>query len=210
VLGETALAPVTDRLTIVPPGRAEIEAEITEAGQRRAHGTRKARADAAATVLRWLVGTADHIPERSTNPGELVGGFGDIVRSREQIADLVVLARPAQETVTARSLDVGAAPSEREHARREADYLDGVLITLAWVCGECTETPVSHAQAEATTRALKRERLHAEDAIEQGADQRAPDRPSRSYGEGVQSAISWLLGDTTAHPYPFADSSTNR
>ena len=142
-LGETALAPVTDRQTARPPSRAEMEAEITEAEQRRVHGTREGRADAAATVLRWLLGTDDHVPVRCTNPGELVGGFGDIVRSREQMADLVVLAGPAQRAAAVRSLDTGAAPGEREHARREADYLDGVLMTLAWVCGERAETPIS-------------------------------------------------------------------
>lgn len=209
-LGETGHAPVTDRLTGTPPSRDEIEAEITEADQRRLHGTREGRADAAATVLRWLLGTDDHVPVRCTNPGELVGGFGDIVRSPEQMADLVVLARAAQQAAAARSLDVGAAPGEREHARQEADYLDGTLMTLAWVYGERPETPVSHAQAELTSRTLKRERLHAEDAIQQGADQPAAGRPSRFYGEGAQSTISWLLGDSTVPPYPFAESSDNQ
>jgi hypothetical protein len=187
-----------------------MEIEIAEADQRRMRGTRDGRADAVGTVLRWLLGADDHVPVRCTNPGELVGGFGDVIRSREQMTDLAMLIRPAQGVAAATGLDTGAAPGEREHAHREADYLDGVLVTLAWVCGERAETPVSHLQAEITSRTLKRERLHAEDAIEEGADQRAPDRPSRSYGEGVQSAISWLLGDTTARPYPFAESSTNR
>ncbi len=151
----------------------------------------------------------DHVPVRCTNPGELVGGFGDIVRSREQIADLVVLAGPAQRAAAVRSLDTGAVPGERKDARREADYLDGVLMTLAWVRGERAETPISHTQVETTTRTLKRERLHAEDAIERGADRHAADRPSRFYGEAVQSTVSWLLGDSTAPPYPFAKASTN-
>jgi hypothetical protein len=142
-LGETAVAPVTDRLTATPPSRAEIEAEITEADQKRVGGTREGRADAAATVLLWLLGTDDHVPVHCTKPGELVGGFGDIVRSRKQIADLVELAQPAQGAAAARSLDTGAALGDGEHARREADYLDGVLTTLAWVLGERAETPMT-------------------------------------------------------------------
>lgn len=209
-LGETTLAPVTDRLTAAPPSRAEIEAEITEADQRRVHGTHGGRADAAATVLRWLLGTDDHVPVRCTNPGELVGGFGDVVRSPQQMADLVALAGPAQRAAAVLSLDAGVVPGEREHARREADYLDAVLMTLAWVRGERAETPITHAHVETTTRTLKRERLHAEDATEQRADQHATGQPSRRYGEGVQSTISWLLGDSTAPPYPFAVPSTNR
>jgi hypothetical protein len=182
-----------------------MEAEITEAERRRVRGTREDRADAAATVLCWLLGMDDHVPVRCTDPGDLVGGFGDIVRSREQIADLIVLAAPAQRAAAMRSLDAVTAPGDREGARREAEYLDGVLMTLAWVSGRSTEAPVSHARAGATSRTLKRERLHAEDAIEEGADQ-----PSPSYGEGVQSTISWLLGDSTAPPYPFAESSADR
>ena len=209
-LGESALAPVTDRLTAIPPRRAEIEAELTEADQRRVLGTREGRADAAATVLRWLLGMDDHVPVRCANPGELVGGFGDIVRSRKQMADVVVLARAAHEAAATRSLDTGAAPGEREHARREADYLDGMLMTIPWVLGERAETPITHAQVETTTITLKRERLHAEDAIEQRGDQRSANRPSRFYGEAVQSTVSWLLGDSTVPPYPFAESSTNR
>lgn len=204
-LGEIALAPVTDRQTATPPRRVEMEAEITEAERRRVRGTREGRADAAATVLCWLLGKDDHAPVRCTNPGELVGGFGDIVRSREQIADLIGLAAPAQRAAAVRSQDTGTAPGGREATRREAEYLDGVLMTLAWVNRQSAEAPASHARVGAASRTLKQERLRAEDAIEDGADQ-----PSRSYGEGVLSTISWLLGDSTAPPYPFAESSADR
>lgn len=202
-LGETALAPVTDRPTATPPGRSEIEAEITEAEQRRVLGTREGRADAAATVLRWLIGLDDHVPVRCTNPGELVGGFGDLVRSQDQVADLVALTGPAQRAAAAKSLDTGAPPGDREHARQEADYLDGVLVTLAWASGERTESPVSHGQAVVTSRTMKQERLHAEDLIEHGGDRHNVSRfPTGSYGEGVKATITWLLGDTTAPPIP--------
>ena len=87
-LGEIAVAPVTDRKTRVPPSRTEIEAEIGTADERRLRGDRENRADAAAIILRWLIGADDHVPVRCENPGELVGGFGDVIRSREQIAEI--------------------------------------------------------------------------------------------------------------------------
>jgi hypothetical protein len=91
-LGETATAPVTDRLTSIPPSRFDIEAEITVADERRLRGGRKNRADAAATVLRWLIGDDDHVPVRGNDRGELVGGFGHVVRSPAQIADILAVA----------------------------------------------------------------------------------------------------------------------
>src|ERR1017187_2356534 len=86
VLGESNIAPVTDRLTAVPPSRPDIEAEIREANERCLRGDVEGRADAAATILRWLIGDDDHVPVAGENTGELVGGFGDAVRSQHQIA----------------------------------------------------------------------------------------------------------------------------
>ena len=40
-LGESAAAPVTDRVTAVPPGRSDIEAEITAADERLFRGERR-------------------------------------------------------------------------------------------------------------------------------------------------------------------------
>ena len=40
----------------VPPDRRDIEAEIAVADERRLRGDRENRADAAATILRWLIG----------------------------------------------------------------------------------------------------------------------------------------------------------
>jgi hypothetical protein len=73
-LGESAIAPVTGRQTSVPPGRADIEAEIAVADERRLRGDREDRADAAAIVLPWLIGDDDGVPVLAGSPGELVGG----------------------------------------------------------------------------------------------------------------------------------------
>ena len=96
-LGECPTAPVTGRPTSVPPSRSDIEAEITEADERRFRGDRANRADSAATILRWLIGDDDQVPVRGENLGELVGGFGDVVRSATQIASILALARDRQQ-----------------------------------------------------------------------------------------------------------------
>ena len=125
-LGETPTAPVTDRPTAVPPSRSKIESEIAAADERRLRGDRENRADAAATILRWLIGDDDHIPVRGEDPGELVGGFGDVVRTPEQIADVLALAE-GQRRAQARKRDAGTDLDDRSFARQDADYW-----TVSW------------------------------------------------------------------------------
>jgi len=195
-LGEISIAPVTDRRTAIPPNRAEIEAEIAEAEQRRLSGPREGRADAAATVLRWLIGVDDHVPARSTNPGELVGGYGDIIRSPVPIAEVAVRAAEVRRASAAASSDAGLDASARHSASQRARYLDGVTATLGWVLGDRPEAPITRAENRGiTSKELKRERIYAEDVVEHGRDAEAVDR---WYAEGVKSTISWLLGDSTA------------
>ena len=201
-LGESATAPVTDRVTAMPPSRSDIEAEITVADERRLRGDQENRADAAATILRWLIGDDDHVPVRGENPGELVGGFGDVVRSPEQIAGTLALAAEGLRQAAAQGRDLDAGADARAFARQDADYLDGVMATLAWVLGERADSPITRAHSrELTTRALKMERVHAEDVIEQSRYPWMADRlPPLWYGEGVKFTITWLLGDWTAPP----------
>jgi hypothetical protein len=201
-LGESATAPVTDLVTAVPPSRPDIEAEITVADERRLRGDQENRADAAATILRWLIGDDDHLPVRGENRGELVGGFGDVVRSPEQMAGILALAAQGlrQAAVQGRDLDAGA--DARAFARQDAGYLNGVIATLAWVFGERADPPITSSHSrELTTRALKMQRVHAEDVIEQSRYPWMADRlPPLWYGEGVKFTITWLLGDWTAPP----------
>lgn len=202
-LGATSIAPVTDRRTAIPPSRADVEAEITEAEQRRLGGTREGRADAAATVLRWLIGVDDHVPVRDTNPGELVGGFGDVVRSPEHIAKVAVHAAEARRAVVAASTDAALDASARHSASQRTHYLNGVTATCGWALGDRGEAPITRTENRGATRkALKQERIHAEDVVESGRDGEVRDGEvvDRSYAEGVKSTISWLLGDSTADP----------
>lgn len=201
-LGECTTAPVTDRETTVPPTRSDIEAEITTADERRLRGDCENRADAAATILRWLIGNDDHVPVRGDNLGELVGGFGDVVRSRQQITDVLAVAVQGQRRAAAMARNIDAAPPTRQFAKQDADYLDGVAATLAWVLGERAEAPITaRPSGDLTNRDLKIERVYAEDIINQA---RSPgligQPPSPEYGEGVKLTITWLLGDSTTRP----------
>lgn len=201
-LGETAIAPVTSRVTSAPPDRSEIQAEIAAADERRLRDGQGDRADGAAIILRWLVGADDHVPVRCASPGELVGGFGDVVRSRRQLAAMEMAAAKAHQVAAAKSRSVEAGLDEQEQVREEADYLDGVAASLAWVSGQRVAAPISHGpNADGTAKVLKRERIHAEDAIERASDQRiVGSLPTRCYAEGVKSTIAWLLGDTINAP----------
>jgi hypothetical protein len=201
-LGESATAPVTDQRTATPPTRRDIDAEIAIADDRRLRGDKANRADAAATILSWLIGDDDHLPVRTDNPGELVGGFGDVVRSLDQIGGMLALALQGQRRAAAWDRDLKADPDGRRFARQDADYLGGVAATLAWVLGDQPEAPVTRERhAVLTSRVLKRERLSSDDVIEQARYPWMADRlPPLWYGEGVKFTITWLLGDTTAPP----------
>ena len=201
-LGEIATAPVTDQQTPIPPDRSTIEAEIAAADARRLRGDRENRADAAATILRWLAGDDDRVPVRCDSPGELVDGFGDVVRSVEQVTALLTLASGGQERAAADSRDVNTDPDDRQFARQDAAYLDGVAATLAWILGERSDAPITRSRPrELTTRDLKAERVHAGDVIDQARNPGVIGRlPPPCYGEGVKLTITWLLGDSIAPP----------
>jgi hypothetical protein len=201
-LGESTLSPVTVHQTAVPPRRPDIEVEIAAADERRLRRDRENRADAAATILRWLIGDDDHVPVSGENPGELVGGFGDVVRTPDHIASILALAGDRQRRAAAKSADIDRDPDIRQFAQQDADYLDGVVATLEWVLGQRTEAPITRGQPrELTTRNLKAERVHANDVIEQARHPwMANRRQAPRYGEGVKCTITWLLGDSTISP----------
>lgn len=200
-LGETATAPVTDRSTATPPSRSEIETEIVIADDRRLRGDRENRADAAATILRWLIGDDDHVPVRGMNLGALVGGFGDIVRSRAQIAGVCAATTEGHRQGLVKGQQGSLRPARRLQTQRDAEYRIGVTATLEWVLGQRDRAPItSQRRGVLTATELKAERLHAEDVIEQADQPQAGGLADRRYGEGVKSTINWLLGDTATPP----------
>jgi hypothetical protein len=196
------MSPVTDRVTALPPSRSDIETEIAVADERRLRGDRENRADAAATILRWLIGNDDRVPVPGDSRNVLVGGFNEIVRSAEQIRDVVALATRRQRLAAAGAKDADANPDDRRSARQECDYLDGVSATLSWFVGDRDEAPISHSRSRAqTARDLKTERVQALDVIEEARRPWIPDHPlSPWYGMGAKETINWLLGDSTIPP----------
>jgi hypothetical protein len=206
-LGENAVSPVTDRVTALPPSRPDIENEIAVADERRLRGHRDNRADAAATILRWLIGRDDHVPVRDDNRGALVGGFSEIVRSPKQIRDVSTLNAERQRLAAASAKDTDATADDRQRTQQECDYLDGISATLLWILGDRSEAPITQSRSrDRTARDLKTERLNAIDVIE-GAHR--PWMPDRSlppwYGVGVKKTINWLLGDSAIQPADLSD-----
>lgn len=193
--GETGLSPVTDQQTSAPPTRQQIQAEIAAADDRRLNGVREDRADAAATILRWLIGDDDHVPIRCDNPGELVGGFGNIVRSRQQITAAMAQVSMAWQATPSLGGQVSGPAGGRHQAMRHAGYCAGVLATMSWVLGD-RNSPVTRTSRPAlTSKDLKAEQLHAEDVAHQATFVTCDQVPSPSFGEGVCQTLAWLLGD---------------
>jgi hypothetical protein len=197
-LGETAVAPVTDESTDAPPSRSQILVEIAIADDRCLRGEREGRADAAATILRWLIGDDDHLPVRGDNIGELVGGFGDFVRSREEVAGRLAAARATGQQAAGGVLDLEAGAGDLRRRQDGAEYFGGVAATLAWILGE-RDAPISGRSGRGITRKdVKGERVQAQDVIEQAGSPWMRDRIlPRLYGQGVKDTIAWLLGDIT-------------
>ncbi len=189
-LGETPIAPVTDRVTVVPPSRADIEVEIGQAEERRLRGDREHRADGAATLLRWLIGEDDHLPVRGPNRGELVGGFGGVVRSPAEIADLI--GKTSRSTCQPNDSTANVSLSD-------SDNRGGFTATLIWVLSRDTRAPISgELIPRPTTHDLKVERLGARDMIERRYELYNSGLSS-NYCLGVKRAVDWLLGDS---PHP--------
>lgn len=113
------------------------------------------------------------------------------------MASVAAVACDARQGAAALSRDLSADADSRRSGQRDADYLDGVIATLAWATGKRSETPISQQRsADLSTRALRTERLHARDVIDQAGRPWMADRvPPSAYGQGVRSTIDWLLGD---------------
>jgi len=84
-------------------------------------------------------------------------------------------------------------PDSRRCSQQDADFLAGIVATLAWVLGE-PQAPVTHRRPpELATRDLKAELVLAEGVIEQARNPGTVGQlPSCSYGEGVKFSITWL------------------
>jgi hypothetical protein len=85
-----------------------------------------------------------------------------------------------------------------------AAWLRGVRDILTWVLGKSPASPICQRTIDRpTTYDLTYEEAAADDVVLQGRPGGGVDPtvyPPPQYGEGIQAAISWLRGETTAPP----------
>jgi hypothetical protein len=94
-------------------------------------------------------------------------------------------------------------PRDRQYAKAQGDYLEGVASTLAWVLGDQFDGPITRPRPrEVTTRDLKQERVHAQDVIEQTTNIGTTGRfLSCPYGEGIKVTVSWFSVTRPQRPW---------
>jgi hypothetical protein len=194
-LGEHDTAPFTGKPSPGGANRSDVEAEIAQC-RSFLHNTpwsesaanRIDEARAALKILEWLTGSDDRPPTycAATQPGDLVGGRGRIVRPDTQIRSMLALAQAK------------LASGQTSNALG-ADWHHGVIQTLRWVLGERTATPtlgtVRSRMPDGGRIAI--EQSEAEDQLT-GASTRAG--TADHYTDAIACTCRWLLGGTTRPP----------
>lgn len=147
-------------------------------------------------LLEWLTGVDDEPPayRRETQPGDLVGGRGLIVRPYLEIRRIIQEARHKIESGET-SLGFGRA------------WHEGVIATLRWVEGETPLPPMAHSggicrhpdsDGLPTKREIARERGAAEEHL-QPLGYKHGDIPAQR-ADAVACTLRWLYGQTTTSP----------
>jgi hypothetical protein len=204
-LGDSDQAPFTSAPTPGGPTPTQLSAEIKacRAYLQSTPGTNSNadsihRANHVLKILEWLTGADDKPPtyRRETEPGDLVGGRGRVVRPYITIRFMVQEARKKIET------------GQTSHGFG-ADWHRGVIATLLWTEGERATPPMAHedsgwecdhsdSEGVPTRREIARERGAAEEHLEplgfKHGDIAAP------YADAVACTIRWLYGETTTPP----------
>lgn|ERR1022692_3423315 len=139
-------------------------------------------------LLKWLTGAQDNPPTycRETEPGDLVGGRGRIVRPEAEIRRMLALAE-------------GKLAAGQTSYALGADWHQGVIVTLQWTRGDRMASPmygVARAGLPDGAR-IAIEQSEAEDHLV--APLRSPDIPLH-VADAVALTCRWLLGDTTQPP----------
>jgi hypothetical protein len=202
-LGEHPQAPFTGTPTPTGPTPEQLADEIT-ACRTHLRTTPATPGDASVSrawgvlpILEWLTGADDLPPtyQRDTQPGDLVGGHGRIVRAYITTRSMILAARDKIST------------GQTSHGYG-ADWHQGVIATIEWVEGERTTPPMAHPGGTACThpdsdgrpddRQITRERGAAEEHL-QALGYRHGDIPP-AYADAVACTIRWLHGGTTTPP----------
>lgn len=202
-LGDHDQAPFTGASTSGGPTSAQLAAEITAAHDylqstpsTEPHADSISRAHNTLELLEWLTGAHDDPPtyRRETQPGDMVGGRGLIVRPYIEIRRIIQEARHKIESGET-SLGFGRA------------WHEGVIATLRWVEGETPLPPMAHtggicrhpdSEGLPTKREIARERGAAEEHLEP-LGYKHGDIPAQR-ADAVACTLRWLYGQTTTSP----------
>lgn len=149
-------------------------------------------------ILEWLTG-ADDVPPtytRGTQPGDLVGGRGPVVRSYTQVRTMAARAR--EQLAAGDTTGWGSGPGWHE----------GVIATLSWVLGGRADPPMAHPGGTACSHPpsdglpgpaeMRRERGAAEEHIQVLGYRHGDIVPG--YADAVACTLRWLWGQTTTPP----------
>ncbi len=194
-LGERDQAPFTSKFSLNGPTRGDVDSEIKACAEflENTPWSEEAedaisRANHVLEVLKWLTGVDDVPPTycRETQPGDLVGGCGQIVRPHIEIRRMRLLAQQK------------LAAGQTSYALG-ADWHHGVIATLDWVLSERPDSPILGTARDEPPEGpqIAIEQAEAEEHITPPL--RHTDIPFH-YADAVAVTCRWLLGATTQPP----------
>jgi hypothetical protein len=149
-------------------------------------------------LLEWLTGADDLPPtySRNTQPGDLVGGRGVIVRPYAELTRVMARARAQAET------------GDTDGYASGPGWYDGVLATITWINGGREDPPMAHPGGTSCSHPpagglpgagdIRRELAAAAEHLEPGGYRHGSHSPG--YADGVAATLRWLTGRTTIPP----------
>ena len=149
-------------------------------------------------ILEWLTGASDLPPTytHGTEPGDLTGGRGPVVRPYTQLRQMAQLAR--DQLAAGDTTGWGSGPGWHE----------GVIATLSWVLGGRADPPMTHPGGTVCSHPpsdglpgpaeMRRERGAAEEHIQALGYRHGDIAPG--YADAVACTLRWLWGQTTTPP----------
>jgi hypothetical protein len=210
----TRPSPITLSLPVgQPPSRSEIltEASAEPDSPTAPHGVPTDFSDQlgeARHILSWLAGSTDEIPVDDEQRGRFVGARDDYARTDADIRQVRDHARRGLDTFDLpKHMDPATArnPWRWDVSWMNAAWLRGVRDLLDWVLGDRMASPLcGRTVGLPTAYDLTYEEGTADHVVLQGRPAGLPvdpdAQPPPQYGEGLQTAIRWLRGQSTTSP----------